>query len=144
MKYVLTILLLILSVCASPNLTHAEQLFCPEAINVQESVTDVPAEWTPVSDGGRHPLKGIAFFDGNPAKMANLAPEKENKKKGRLYSIWHFDPKTANNLWISCSYGRTAMTFTRPVSKQYSQCTITSDLTMTVDGVPSMISIECK
>lgn len=143
MKYFLIVLLFILTFFTASNL-FAEQLVCPDTITVQESVTGTPDGWTPVPDGIPHPLKGVAFFDGHPEKKVGLAPERETKKKGYLISEWRFDAVTAKNLWMSCTYGRTAMTFARPVNRNYSSCTVKSNPGMTVDGEPSLVSVECK
>jgi hypothetical protein len=143
MKNILIALVLMLTFFTASRL-FAEQLVCPDTVTVQESVTGAPEGWTPVSDGIPHPLKGVAFFNGQPEKKVGLAPDKETKKGGYLFSVWTFDAETAKNLWISCAYGRTAMTFARPVNRAYSQCTVKSDLGITVDGAPSLVSVECK
>jgi hypothetical protein len=123
---------------------HAEPLICPEAMNVQEIVKDVPTGWTPVSEDIRHPLKRVAFFDGNPVEKAELIPTKNMKKEKFLYTIWEFDAAIAKNLWISCSYGQTSQTLARPVNKIYKQCILKHDPEISIDGLPSVVSIECK
>lgn len=144
MRYYLNITFFILTICFSPTLLHAEQLFCPEAMNVQEIVKDVPAGWTPVSENIRHPLKRVAFFDGNPVEKAELIPTKDTKKKKLQYTTWKFDAVTAKNLWISCSYGQTSQTLARPVNKLYKQCTLRHDPGIFIDGLPAVVSIECE
>lgn len=143
MKHFLIVPLLILAFFTASNLS-AEQLVCPETITVQERVTGTLDRWTPVSDNIPHPLKGVAFFEGHPEKKVGLVPDKETNKGRYLFSIWSFDAETAKNLWMSCTYGRTAMTFARPVNKVYSRCTVKSKLGITVDGEPSLVSVECK
>lgn len=144
MTYYLSIILFILTVCVNPTILHAEQLICPEAMNVQEIVKDIPAGWAPVSEDTRHPLKRVAFFDGNPVGKAELIPTNDTKKKKFLYTIWKFDSATAKNLWISCSYGQTSQTLARPVNKLYKQCIVKHDPGISIDGLPSVVSIECK
>lgn len=144
MKYHLSIALFILALCFSPIILHAEQLICPEAMNVQEIVKEVPAGWTPAYEDIRHPLKRVAFFDGNPIEKAELKPTKNMKKKKFMYTIWEFDAATAKNLWISCSYGQTSQTLVRPVNKIYKQCVVKHDPEISMDGLPSVVSIECK
>ena len=142
-KFYLT-LLLCLVICVVPHLLFAEALVCPKVINVQENVTEIPGGWTVASDGLSHLLKSIGFFDGHPEKRVGLAPDQEIKKKGFLYTTWSFDLKTAKNLWMSCTYGRTGLTMVRPVNKTFSQCTVKSNLTLQIDGSPEIVSIECK
>lgn len=131
-------------ICIMSSNIFAEPLVCPKTIEVKESVMNTPKGWTAVSDGIPHPLKGVEFFEGNPEKLGGLSPEQENPQNGLLYSIWDFDPKTAKNLWVSCTYGRTAMTLARPVNKVYKRCTVKSNMMVMVDGQPELMSIECK
>lgn len=144
MKLLLFTLLLIFIFLTSSGLSYAERLTCPAAIKVQESVTETPDGWAAISEGTPHNLKGISFYDGHPEKMGSLSPEKETEKKGRLYSVWRFDAKTAKNLWLSCSYGQTNMVFIRPANKAYSKCAVISDMGESIDGQPLLVSIECK
>ena len=122
----------------------ADVLACPDSILVQESIKEIPEGWTPFVEEGPHRLMKMSFFDGNPQEKGELAPEKERKKKGKLYSTWRFDPDTAQNLWISCSYGRTSMTLVRPLKKKFESCTVTSDSSVSIGGLPAILSTECK
>lgn len=136
--------LLVQGFLLNPTMTAAESLACPDSIIVQENVTELPEGW--FAHGGEvpHRLMKVGFFEGNSKEKAELAPEKETKKRGRWRSVWRFDAETAKDVWISCSYGRTAMTLVQPLKKPYKRCTVVSDAAVTVDGQPSVVSIECK
>lgn len=122
----------------------AEVLACPDLIEVQQTLKDQPEGWTSVVDEGPSRLIKISFFDGNPLEKVELTPKKEYKKKSKLYAIWRFDSDTAQNLWVSCSYGRTSMTLVRPVKKKYEQCTVIFDTSVSIGGLPVIISNECR
>lgn len=127
-----------------PTTIAAESLVCPDSIIVQENVTELPEGWFAHRGEVPHRLMKVGFFDGNPKEKAELAPEKETENKGKWRSVWSFDAKTAQDLWISCSYGRTAMTLAQPLKKPYKSCSVVSDTTVTIDGQPSVVSVECQ
>lgn len=122
----------------------AEMLACPDSIDVQETIREQPEGWMPLEEEGSHRLMKISFYDGNPQGKGELAPEREQKKKGKLYATWRFDSETVKNLWISCSYGRTAIALVKPLEKQYKSCTVVSDMSVSVGGLPAIISSECR
>lgn len=136
--------LLIQGFLLNPTGASAENLRCPDSIVVQENVTKLPEGWFAHGDEVPHRLMRVGFFDGNPKERAELAPEKETRKRGKRYAVWRLDAATAKNVWISCSYGRTAMTLVQPVPKPYTKCTVVSDTAVTLDGQPSVVSIDCK
>ena len=121
-----------------------EALTCPDQILVQQSLKEQPEGWVPLVEEGRSLLTKISFFDGNPREKGELVPEKEYKKKGKLHATWRFDSDTAENLWVSCSYGRTSIGLVRPVKKKYAYCKIIFDPSVSIDGLPVIISIECR
>lgn len=128
----------------NPKVAAAERLACPELITVQENIKDSLEGWFPQEEEVPHRLMRVGFFDGNPKEKAELAPEKEFRKKGKLNTSWRFGTTTAQNLWISCSYGRTAMAVVQPLKKSYKSCMVVTDPAVTIDGQPSVVSIECK
>lgn len=142
MTAILTVL--VQGVLLHSEVASAENLWCPGSIAVQESIKGFPEGWFTNTDEVPHRLMRVGFFDGEPKGKAELAPEKETRKSGKLYSVWRFDPKTAQDVWVSCSYSRTAMTLTQPLKKPYKRCTVVSDATVTVDGQPSVVSVECE
>lgn len=136
--------LLVQGILLNPAMASAENLRCPDSIVVLENAKELPEGWFAHADEVPHRLTRVGFFDGNPKERAELAPEKETRKKGKRYALWRFDAGTEQNIWISCSYGRTAMTLVQPLKKPYTRCTVISDTAVTIDGQPSVVSIECK
>lgn len=138
------IALLVQGILLNPTMTSAESLACPDSLIVQENVTALPEGWFAHGGEVTHWLMKVGFFDGNPKEKAELAPEKETKKRGRWRSVWRFDSETAKDVWISCSYGRTAMTLVKPLKKPYKRCEVVFDAAVTIDGQPSVVSIKCE
>jgi len=128
-----------------PQNVSAESLInCPEMISVQEKPDYLPEGWSSYSDDGPHRLMGIGFFFGNPKNKEELAPEKEYFKKTKLYSIWHFDRSNTKNIWISCTYSQTSIALIRHLNSSFHTCTIVSDMTITIYGQPSIVSVKCE
>lgn len=143
--YRIILSLILLPPMIIPQNVGAETLInCPDMISVQEKPDYLPDGWSFYSDDGSHRLIGFGFFNGNPKNKEELAPEKEFIKKRKLYSIWHFDRSNTEHIWISCTYSQTSITLTRPLNKSFNTCTIVSDMTITIYGQPSIVSVKCQ
>jgi len=137
-------LMLFIIMLISHNVCAESFINCPDMISVEEKPVYLPEDWSSYCDDDSHRLMGIGFFLGDPKNKEELAPEKETLKKSKLYSIWHFDRSTTENIWISCKYSQTSITLIRPLNSSFHTCTIVSDMTITFYGQPSIVSVKCE
>jgi len=91
---------------------------CPAQIE-----TDETSGGRPVS----YEFRYVSFFDGDPADMANLAPE-EGDGPG-LDQRWRFDENRARPIVMVCRYHGTERTVELEVPASISECRLTGEAT---------------
>jgi hypothetical protein len=134
--------LLALTIAASP-LSAADAVHCPPTIEVKQQLAAPVPGWSVTSDGMRHELAGLTFFDGNPEDKASLAPDKNATLKGKSVASWTFDAG-GRPIWVACQYAGTSVVLTRELPKTTRACSVTYTVGVTIAGLPVIEKVDCK
>ena len=113
-----TALGLLLVLLTTPSLA-AEPFSCPSAISftAQVNVQVVPG-WKPLPMPERHALAGARLFDGDPADMADLVPDRITPP----LTSWKLSPD--RHYTFVCIYNGTEVTFAAGVPKSAAMCSV--------------------
>jgi hypothetical protein len=102
----------------------SEELTCPQPLSIKESLSaEAPAGWTARSTGTQRYLAGVSFYDGDPSKDFNLAPDNDKPSGKERIATWTFG-KRAEPIWLVCRYLDTGMVLQKPLAKGLAQCQV--------------------
>lgn len=122
----LAVCALALAACAKEEEPAPEPFGCP-----LELETDETSGGQPVS----YKFRYVSFFDGDPADMANLAPE-EGDGPG-LDQLWRFDAQRPRPITMVCRYHDTDRTIDKIVPDAISECRLKGEVTDTGENARS-------
>ena len=101
-----------------------EELACPQPINVTESlIGPAPMGWVTRSTGTQRFLAGVSFFDGDPSKDFNLAPDSDKPAAAERVATWVFG-KSPDPIWLVCRYLDTGVVLQKPLTKGLTRCQV--------------------
>jgi hypothetical protein len=120
---------------------RAADLAVPQEIRVKPQVdTAKPGtEWKADSPETSHRLKTVTLYEGPPAKLGLLAPNKQNGNQAE----YKFDPGRSQDVWMSCTYQDTLVTLSRPLPKNAQRCVIRYKPS-TIQGLSEIESVTVK
>jgi hypothetical protein len=128
-------------VCAG---VRADDLFCPESVNVQQSAVAPPAGWTPSLSDASHRLEMVTFFSGPPEEQASLVYDRLTRLQSTSVARWNL-PRDARGYWIRCSYTGTSVELSRRLAPEVRVCEVTYDREVsTRAGLPAIKAIACR
>jgi len=131
-------------VLTSPTTALGQENYCPKSISVKETIEKVPDGWTAGQDKApKNLLAGITFYDGPPEQEASLVYDSWTKRNGLAYGVWHFTPNASPGVWLSCRYSATSVVLNKKLPAGISECTVTYDPKVTIDGYPEIQKIAC-
>ena len=122
---------------------YAQDAYCPQSISVKQTAEKVPAGWTAGQEKTPNNLAGITFYDGPPEQEASLVYDKWTKRNGLAYGVWSFTPNSSSGIWLSCRYAATNVVLSKRLPASTSECTVTYNPKVTVDGYPEIQKIAC-
>jgi len=99
---------------AGVNAAHAASFACPAQIE-----SDATAGGTPQSFKFRY----VSFFDGDPAELADLAPD-EGPDPKKLEQRWQFTRTAGRPIVMVCRYHGTQATVRKDVPATIKQCSL--------------------
>jgi hypothetical protein len=91
------------------------QLELPKTPLVMQQIKSVHPGWTMSLDDANHVLKNITVYDGNPSELASLIPDKANRNRKEIYSVWYINSEQKMYTWIKCEFSGTSVTLSQPV-----------------------------
>lgn len=120
---------LALGACANEEQPAPEPFGCP-----LELETDETSGGQPVS----YQFRYVSFFDGDPADMANLAPEEDDGEG--LSQRWRFGGERVRAITMVCRYHGTDRTIEKVVPDAISECRLKGEVTETgeIAGSPEL------
>ncbi|HTD21950.1 MAG TPA: STY0301 family protein [Terriglobales bacterium] len=142
-RYWLAAFILASLIFVSPRLVSAQEGYCPASISVKQTIEKTPEGWTAGQDKTPHNLSGITFYDGPPEQEASLAYDSWTKRNGLAYGVWHFTANSSPGTWLSCHYSSTSVVLSKGLPASTSECTVTYNPKVSVDGLPEVQKIAC-
>jgi hypothetical protein len=133
---------LLLFVGAAPC-ADAEEIRCPEEVKVQQSLEALPAGWQAAADSVPHRLASVALYDGPVAEGASLVPDEESERGTELTVLWSVGAPNERGYWLACGYSSTSLRLAKKLPTA-STCRAVYDRSVTVAGLPSVVSFECR
>lgn len=127
------------TVCAA-----SEPVSCPDTIDVHQQLAASVEGWTTILDDTPHQLANITFYDGPPKDRASLVYDQITKASGKQIAKWQFGPDGDRQIWLACSYARTAMVLAKALPAKTSTCSVTYNLRQQIAGMPMIEKIDCK
>jgi hypothetical protein len=123
---------------------RAQPGVCPEKITVHQQLAEPLPGWIPKLDDAPNKLAEITFYDGEPEQKASLVNDSVTRTGTTETAIWHFKPGQDRQIWLSCSYSRTAVLVTQSLPRKTSTCSVAYDPRQTVAGLPLIVQTTCK
>ena len=121
----------------------AQDQYCPKAIRTKQTLENAPAGWKSGSSNKQEQaLAGITFFDGPPEQEASLVYDSYTKGKTADHAVWHFD--RSSQIWVSCIYQGTAITLSKALPANTTECKVVYSPDVHVDGYPEIKQVICK
>jgi len=114
---------------------HAAERFCPETIEVTQSIKHTPKGWSVDYEHRPHYLTTISVSDGHPSELAILKPDNGDSDE---LAYWTLDPHNTRPYWVTCSYLGTSAVLQKQLPQNISGCRAFMDQKC---GVPD---ITCK
>jgi hypothetical protein len=124
-RIVTMLAVVVCTVCSA----KAEDIVCPDTINVEQKLIQQVDGWKGSVEDGINRFSNIMFYDGPPEQKASLVPDKQWRKGDKEYATWSLGPSTEPNreAWISCFYAGTFAVLSRPLPRNVTVCTVTYD-----------------
>ena len=122
----------------------AEQIGCPKAISVKQTLGRVERGWESFEDDTPLRLISVAFYEGHPREKAALAPDEETEVGGRLISTWHLVENGRRHYWMVCYYDHTRIVLTRMIGPEIHTCEVRRDPHVSIAGHPALVDITFK
>jgi hypothetical protein len=111
-----------------------KQLVLPEQPIVDQQIESTHPGWRVALEKNQHVLKSITVYDGDPEELASLVPDKTIKDKGKIYSVWNFDPKSERNIWIKCEFSGTNISLSKSFPISIKELRIYYNPNIMIDG----------
>ena len=110
--------------CATCTACVGEELVCPQPISVKETLNGAaPAGWAARATGAQRYLAGVSFYDGDPSKDFNLAPDSDKPAGAERVATWVFG-KSPEPIWFVCRYLDTGVVLQKPLTQGLTQCQV--------------------
>lgn len=117
---------------------------CPDTINVEQRVTDLPQGWEAGLSDAKPQIEMVTFFDGPPAERASLKYDSELKQKGNWVATWTL-ASNARGYWIQCAYENTTAVLSRRLPDTAKTCTVTYERsTKAANALPVVKHVGCS
>ncbi len=110
------VLLLLFAVACgafAPSVSAA-QFACPATLETDETAGGAPVAYK---------FRYVSFYDGDPAEMADLAPE-DRSQAPRLDQVWRFAREPGRPIVMVCRYHGTQATVRKDVPASIKECRI--------------------
>jgi hypothetical protein len=121
----------------------AQNLQCPETIDVRQQLTMSVPGWTSIEDSVPHRLASISFYDGHPEDRVTLVPNTSKKSSERETSIWLFKEPADRRIWVACRYGGATITLVKELPAGTHVCSVVYNLRQRIEGLPIIERISC-
>ena len=128
-----TALVLAVLSLALPALGHAEAFTCPATIESDNTSGGMPQSFK---------FRYVSFFDGDPADLADLAPD-EGPDPKKLNQRWEFTRTPGRPIIMICRYHGTNATVRKEVPVSIKECRLEGliDAKGEIQGSPKL---ECR
>lgn len=117
---------------------------CPRQIGTEQTLKSLRNGYDVQADTlGASKLTFVEFFDGPPAQLASLVPDKETIRFAR----WNFvDQDRHGGIWIGCHYSRTRLVMSKklPIGTQSCLVTYLDAKSGLIEGARQIESIKCE
>jgi hypothetical protein len=115
----------------------ASEFNCPTRIKTKQSAISKPGGWEAFNDiSAVHHLRKVDFYDGNPKKMVQLAPDNPNSAGD---PSWSFG-STGLEAWMVCRYTETRITMAKRLPNGLKSC----EVKYSKDNPPQVTAVTCK
>lgn len=138
------LVLVIITICCASTVC-AETITCPEKIETREEfIAPKGGTWTPLVQDLPRLLMNVEFYEGDPQRMIQLAPDRHTKKKRKEITTWQFGKEFKEQITLVCTYDGTNYGLSMKLPAKTSKCVVTSDPEIRVAGMPIIERIECR
>jgi hypothetical protein len=90
-----------------------------------------------------HRLASVTLYDGPVAEGASLVPDEESERGSERTAVWKIAAENERGYWVACGYASTSVLLARKLPTA-STCRAVYDRSVTVSGLPSVVSFECR
>jgi hypothetical protein len=102
----------------------AEEVVCPQSIDVDQKIQGVPGGFATYIQDGPHQSSGISLFSGAPEELAMLKPDNGDEvAKVYRYSLG----ESPDEFWVVCHYGLTEVALKRKLETRVTYCESEAD-----------------
>jgi hypothetical protein len=102
----------------------AEEVVCPQSIDVDQKIQGVPGGFATYIQDGPHQSSGISLFSGVPEELAMLKPDNGDEvAKVYRYSLG----ESPDEFWVVCHYGLTEVALKRKLETRVTYCESQAD-----------------
>lgn len=127
------IFLTAIAFAAALSTAGASELSCPATLDTDETAGGLPVSYK---------FRYVSFFDGDPAEMADLAPE-EGPNPKMLEQRWQFTRSPGRPIVMICRYHATDRTVVKEVPPGTQECRLEGLITEQGEIVGSP-SLTCR
>ena len=102
----------------------AEEVACPQRIDVDQKIQGVPGGFAAYIQDGPHQSSGISLFSGAPEELAMLKPDNGDE----VAAIYRYSlGKSPDEYWVVCHYALTEVALKRKLETRVSYCESQAD-----------------
>lgn len=122
-----------------PMAVNAAGTICPDFVDVQKSIKNLPKGWATTIKEQRIPLHHVGIFDGPMEEMASMIPDVDED----TYATW--DVSTyKRGVWLGCFYDGAIIMLSKRLPDNLKECKVTYSPTLRVaPGARKILSIDC-
>jgi hypothetical protein len=131
-----------LAACVRASAAAPGQAECPAEIRTGQELKSDAKDWDVFIDTAneRHPLSGVSYYDGPPRELAQLAPDRSDKRG----DSWTFPAREkGRSIWQVCRYSDTSIQLSRKIPDRIKTCRVSFQKGVTVDGRPAPAAVVC-
>ena len=121
-------------------MAHAEPVYCPKQLQVEQRAVDVPAGLQVFDSVARHQWVNVQFSDGPPAEQVWLAPDSTARSGKTFTNRWRFSP-SAGGIWLACGYTGTSVVAAHRLADGVRACEVRYDGDF---SPPAATAIDCR
>ena len=124
---------------------EAPKIGCPDTVPLASPQLAKPIDgWNVFFDTAPHRLSRVTFFDGPVEDSASLVPDEDTRSGKTRTAKWLLQPKTDRPYWFACYYSGTSLALARALPAGLTECDVTYNTSVEIDGMPEIKSISCK
>ncbi len=105
-------------------LAQAQEFSCPASLPVQQTASATPAGWEALLDQTPANFDRVAFYLGNPADNASLAPDGKSATKAEERTTWTFKRSAGDHFWLACVYDGSRVFLAQKLKDEVAACTV--------------------